>query len=257
MDWYLTDAQGSVRDVVQGEVSGGAMTAEVVDHVIYTAYGDADRRGRLHAAVRLRWACVTTRPPASILTATRRYDPSTGTWIQPDPIGFLGGQDNLSEFVGNDPTNFVDPSGLGPISPWGDRVQGPPPGAQWWANGPNDIPIGMVWVYPGFGLYSSGGAYVPYYGCDCCEGGGFNDPSVAESLGPPSAPGSGHKPDDYYSQGGSGSHPAPPTTAPPAWAFTNYKALSAVTQASPHYILIPTGQPSPPPPRLSPMWQFS
>ena len=39
MDWYLTDAVGSVREVVQGEVSGGAMTAEAVDHVIYTAYG--------------------------------------------------------------------------------------------------------------------------------------------------------------------------------------------------------------------------
>ncbi len=45
----------------------------------------------------------------------------------------------------------------------------------------------MVWVYPGFGLYSSGGAYVPYYGCDCCEGGGLDDPSVAASLDPPSA----------------------------------------------------------------------
>ena len=59
-----------------------------------------------------------------------------------------------------------------------------PPGAQWWANGPNDIPIGMVWVFPGFGQYSSGGAYVPYYGCDCCEGGGYDNPSVAESLDP-------------------------------------------------------------------------
>ena len=42
-------------------------------------------------------------------------------------------------------------------------------------------------MYPGFGQYSSGGAYVPYYGCDCCEGGGLNDPSVKESLDPADA----------------------------------------------------------------------
>ncbi len=187
VDWYLTDAVGSVREVVQGEVSGGAMTAEAVDHVIYTAYGAPT----VEEGSMPRFGFDGMRFDAATgfdLTATRRYDPSTGTWIQPDPIGFLGGQDNLSEFVGNDPTNFVDPSGLGPISPWGDRASGDlPPGAQWWANGPNDIPTGMVWVYPGFGQYSSGGAYVPYYGCDCCEGGGYDNPSVAESLDPAGA----------------------------------------------------------------------
>ena len=75
-------------------------------------------------------------------------------------------------------------AGLGRFRLGVTAFQGPPPGRQWWANGPNDIPIGMVWVYPGFGLYSSGGAYVPYYGCDCCQGGGLEDPSVAKSLNP-------------------------------------------------------------------------
>lgn len=40
------------------------------------------------------------------------YDPSIGRWLEVDPIGFDGGDDNLYRFVGNDPTNGVDPSGL-------------------------------------------------------------------------------------------------------------------------------------------------
>ncbi|MBY0524961.1 MAG: hypothetical protein K2R98_16265 [Gemmataceae bacterium] len=40
------------------------------------------------------------------------YRPSLGVWLSDDPIGFEGGQQNLYEFVGNNPTNATDPSGL-------------------------------------------------------------------------------------------------------------------------------------------------
>ena len=33
-------------------------------------------------------------------------------WIQPDPIGFNGGDINLYRYVGNNPVNWVDPFGL-------------------------------------------------------------------------------------------------------------------------------------------------
>ncbi len=42
----------------------------------------------------------------------RYYDPSIGRFITPDPIGFLGGDTNFYRYVGNDPVNFTDPSGL-------------------------------------------------------------------------------------------------------------------------------------------------
>jgi RHS repeat-associated protein len=42
----------------------------------------------------------------------RDYDAETGRWTVKDPIGFGGGASNLYSYVGSDPVNFVDPTGL-------------------------------------------------------------------------------------------------------------------------------------------------
>jgi RHS repeat-associated protein len=42
----------------------------------------------------------------------RFYDAKLGRFISEDPIGFAGGDVNLFGYVGNNPQNFVDPSGL-------------------------------------------------------------------------------------------------------------------------------------------------
>lgn len=41
----------------------------------------------------------------------RYYDPRTGRYLTPDPIGLVGGI-NLFEYVGNDPVDRTDPRGL-------------------------------------------------------------------------------------------------------------------------------------------------
>jgi RHS repeat-associated protein len=42
----------------------------------------------------------------------REYDPQTGRWTTKDPIGFAGGAANLYVYVGNDPVNGRDVTGL-------------------------------------------------------------------------------------------------------------------------------------------------
>jgi RHS repeat-associated protein len=46
-----------------------------------------------------------------LAAAARDYDPTTGTWLQPDPLGVDGGI-NLYQYAGADPVNRSDPSGL-------------------------------------------------------------------------------------------------------------------------------------------------
>ena len=55
------------------------------------------------------------------LTPYRAYDPVAGRWLSRDPIGERGGV-NLYGYVGGDPVNRVDPSGLAPK----DRYYGLP-----------------------------------------------------------------------------------------------------------------------------------
>ena len=40
------------------------------------------------------------------------YDPTIGRWTAEDPIAFKAGDTNLYRYVGNNPANFTDPSGL-------------------------------------------------------------------------------------------------------------------------------------------------
>ncbi|RCS54521.1 hypothetical protein DTL42_05110 [Bremerella cremea] len=40
------------------------------------------------------------------------YDPTIGQWLSEDPIEFDAEDTNLRRYVGNSPTNFIDPSGL-------------------------------------------------------------------------------------------------------------------------------------------------
>lgn len=42
----------------------------------------------------------------------RSYDPNSGRFIQKDPIGLKAGDTNFYRYVGNNPLNSVDPSGL-------------------------------------------------------------------------------------------------------------------------------------------------
>jgi RHS repeat-associated protein len=105
--WYLTDREGSVRDIMDS-------SSVIQDHIDYDGYGNAthttisfaDSHGYAGGQTDLNTGLVQQRG--------RWYGPAMGRWMSEDPSGFGGGI-NLYGYVGNDPTNLVDPSGLAPI----------------------------------------------------------------------------------------------------------------------------------------------
>jgi len=52
----------------------------------------------------------------------RDYSAQIGRWTAKDPIGFNGGDTSLFNYVGNDPINGIDPSGLCEKSTW-DKIK--------------------------------------------------------------------------------------------------------------------------------------
>ena len=68
----------------------------------------------------------------------RMYDALTGQFTRPDPIGLEGGTANLVEYVGNNPINATDPSGLELL------VENKETGA-----------LVAKWIYGAFGQYPS------------------------------------------------------------------------------------------------------
>ncbi|NDY43612.1 RHS repeat-associated core domain-containing protein, partial [Dissulfurirhabdus thermomarina] len=74
--------------------------------------------GRAHVAPAARATCNLRFPGQYFDQETglhynwrRYYDPSTGRYITPDPIGLSGGV-NLFSYVQNNPINYIDPYGL-------------------------------------------------------------------------------------------------------------------------------------------------
>lgn len=59
----------------------------------------------------------------------RYYSPALQRFISEDPLGFGGGDVNLYAYVGNDPVNYTDPSGLERLQPYHFGRSYPPPPA--------------------------------------------------------------------------------------------------------------------------------
>ncbi len=127
--WYLTDRLGSVCQVVND-------AGQVLDQIAYDAFGNVTSETNPSQAPRFGFQGMV-RDAATGLDDThgRDYDPATGRWTTLDPSGLTAGDANEYRFVGNDPTNAIDPSGLDP----------------WWFTSFGEAwnAAGMIWNAPG------------------------------------------------------------------------------------------------------------
>jgi len=104
--YYHRDHQGSITALTDEE-------GKIVESFLYDeAYGTILDHYKTEAT--LNPYCYTGREFDShdlYYYRARYYDPTIGRFISSDPIEFLAGDFNFYRYVGNDPVNWVDPSG--------------------------------------------------------------------------------------------------------------------------------------------------
>jgi RHS repeat-associated protein len=104
--WYLTDWQGSVRNLTDG-------TGTLKDTISYDGFGNVLSESSPTFGDSLKYAGGQVDSATGLARFGRRwYDPKRGDWTSQDPTLFGGGDTNLYRYTFNDPTNLVDPSGL-------------------------------------------------------------------------------------------------------------------------------------------------
>jgi RHS repeat-associated protein len=104
--WYLTDILGSVRDLANG--SGAP-----VGHREYDPFGKTTSDTFPPNSDRYGWTGRERDAELDLqYNRARYYDANTGRFLSQDPAGFGAGDPNLYRFVGNNPANATDPTGL-------------------------------------------------------------------------------------------------------------------------------------------------
>jgi RHS repeat-associated protein len=104
--WMLADHQGSIKDVLDN-------TGTLQNHIAYDSFGKITSQTNASATTIYGYTDREYDSETGLyFYRARYYDPSTGRFISEDPIGFASGDTNIYRYVGNSPTNFIDPSGL-------------------------------------------------------------------------------------------------------------------------------------------------
>jgi RHS repeat-associated protein len=104
----VSDQLGSVRLVVNIDDSSDVLFA-----ANYSAFGILEVLVGVSDVVPFGFAGgVFDEATGLVRFGARDYDPGVGRWTAKDPIGFEGGDSDLYAYVGNNPANRTDPTGL-------------------------------------------------------------------------------------------------------------------------------------------------
>ncbi len=106
--FYTRDHLGSVREVV------GSDGTTVASRLSYDPWGKVTETGSGALSDFTYTGHHYDRATGLALTWFRAYDPNLGRWISRDPSGLDGGL-NLYGYVDNNPGNYFDPDGQGPL----------------------------------------------------------------------------------------------------------------------------------------------
>jgi RHS repeat-associated protein len=109
VSWYLADALGTVRDLLN---NSGA----IIDHVDFSAFGTVLDESSPASGDRMMGFAMLERDTVTGLNLAvfRDENPGTGRWNSQDPLGFAAGDANLARYVENDPSTSSDSFGLQP-----------------------------------------------------------------------------------------------------------------------------------------------
>ena len=103
--FYQADGLGSIIDLTNA-------TGNVIQSYVYDSFGNIEQQvGSLINPYTYTGREIDTESGLYFYRA-RYYDSITGRFINEDPIGFAGGDNNFYRYTHNNPINFIDPSGL-------------------------------------------------------------------------------------------------------------------------------------------------
>jgi RHS repeat-associated protein len=112
--WALTDHQGSVRMLLDNN-------GDVVNQITYDAFGNITLETHPEVNFRFSYTGREFDDETGLYNyRSRYYDPESGEFVSEDRIGFEAGDSNLSRYVGNNPVNYIDPSGFCRIGSYGN-----------------------------------------------------------------------------------------------------------------------------------------
>jgi RHS repeat-associated protein len=103
--FYLRDEVGSVTEIVS--------TTATLDEIIYDPFGNIVTETNASNGDRFKFAGMEYDPVTGLYyDHARYYDSAIGRFISQDPMGFETGDADLYRYVGNQPTDSVDLTGL-------------------------------------------------------------------------------------------------------------------------------------------------